>query len=249
MPNIESSKPSEVLTVPSTSPSPNPSRNTDTGVPDWFGEAVIVLTVAGAAVIRQVVLPSLSKWSTRALGKRAYKHDMRIQQILAECIGRTNACRALLYEFHNGGKLASGRHYERVSVTNQYCPLGSSLITEVRDSPFSMVASVVDELTDIATPDSLPHIIRNTNNPEFSSQHTILMRAYGVHTSIIFLLLDERREIGLLEVQFKEQVSLENLQKEVEELRPQVIQVLLELKRAAASYSVWQSIIAAMGSK
>lgn len=246
MSKIESQQTSPIVAVPSPSPSPAP---TTTPLPDWFGEAVLVLTVAGAAVVRQVILPAISKWSNRALGKRAYKHDMRIQQILAECIGRTNACRALLYEFHNGGKLASGRHYERVSVINQYCPLGSSLITEIKDVPFSLVSAVIDELTAIASPDSIPHILRSFDNRKASDQHTILMRAYGVHASVIFLLLDERREIGLVEVQFKEQLPSEILEKEIEELKPQVIQILLELRRAAASYSVWQSISTAIGSQ
>jgi len=207
---------------------------------DISSEVVIMGILLAVAIWRQFISVQLVRWMHRIVSKRSYKHDLNLQHILAECVGKTNACRILLYEFHNGTKLTSGRHFQRVSVTNQYAHAGFALVKEIKDSPISVIATLLEDLDELQKADpknQIPYIYRALNStPDLHSQ---LMQAMGVSHNICFLMLDKDKELGIVEVQFDDQMSLEELQKEAREILPRIHRIAFELKQAAASKSLW----------
>lgn len=200
-----------------------------------FGtEFVVLMMLAFFAFWRQVFTPLLINWTKRALGRRTYDADIRIQQILAECVGRTNACRAVFYEFHNGEKLASGRHYERMSITNQYCQKGSSPF-DLHDTPISFLVPVLESLYQLNLPKNrAPLFITNLiqDDPDF---HSALLLNYGVVAFIAYLISIDNIEVGLIELHFDDDENLtnESLSEVAIEVKPLVAQIQLEVAQAS----------------
>jgi hypothetical protein len=128
----------------------------------------------------------------------------------------------------------SGRHYEKVSVTNQYCHRGFALINDIKDSHISVMAMPLEELYRKSEL-SQPYVILDLQNSEENSVYTLTMRSLYVTNSIIFLLKDPK-EIGILEIQFDDDSSIDELEKKVKLAEPYVVEILYQLKRSGSSW-------------
>lgn len=174
----------------------------------------------------------------RLMGKRAYQIDHRIQRFLAEAVGRSDATRGLLYEFHNGEKLSTGRHFNKVSITNQYAKNGYSPILEIQNLPVASIITMLNEFKTLieTSPGEILSTIRIHNDaPDLYSE---LMRAYGTASSIYFLYSAHQNgsPIAILEFQFGADITQEMLEAERKEIAPIASQICFELKRSSKSW-------------
>jgi hypothetical protein len=187
--------PSSIITV---EPKPNPSSNYLPFKIDITVEGAVLVAAGTVAFWQVFIKPNLMRLIEKATRQSRQAVDLDIQKSLAELVGITGACRAVLYEFHNGGKLASGRHFERVSITNQYCRPGYAPIG-LTDAPISILSKTVSLLENSST-GSLVNEVTACAQTDLKCQ---ILVGFGVTHTIDFMISKtDGQRIGVLDIHF-----------------------------------------------
>ena len=85
----------------------------------------------------------------------------RIQEILTELRVKSDADRALIIRFHNGGKFLDGSSIKKFSLTHESCSIG---ISETRNSRQDILISTFIEMLDHIIHDDKPVVVEPTQD-------------------------------------------------------------------------------------
>ena len=200
-------------------------------------EWVVLGMAAGSLVFQRILRPWILDILKKLVGRRPYTYDIELEQILAQIVGRSEACRAVVYEFHNGEKLFSGRPLEKVTITCEHCNRGYSSITkEFSSSPITKISTTLEEL------EKEPYLVREVNSSSDDS-HVRFLQGLYVNKVINVLLLIHDRPIGILEVQFNDRLSKTDPDDLKEDLIRLTEQIMGVITKASESKSIVNALV------
>lgn len=98
---------------------------------DWFEiSAIAIGALAGLFIgwvrIRQPVIDMVRAIMGRGKGKKSvdFSIDKNIHEYLNRLRFESNACRAKLFQYHNGGSFSNGKSMKKMSMTHESCHPG-----------------------------------------------------------------------------------------------------------------------------
>lgn len=222
------STPSQVVpTVPTLPTLQQPALTTEIILVGWF----LVLVF-----LERVVWPKIQQIAFNE--RRPYKYEVLVEQVLAEIVGRSEAIRAVLYEFHNGDVLASGRHFQKVSITNEYSAAGYSSIGHlVRAVPISTVSKELEQLEEEAR----TRVIEACSHE--GTKHARMLYSCGVQRAVqIGVTGNADRYVGFVEVHFVDPINAE----QINELIP-LTNRIEQIVTRAGSFSIIKVLLKGLG--
>jgi hypothetical protein len=146
----------------------------------WFKiGAGVAAMIAGGYFGFKEVLRFIKGKKAKKSEKAFTEVNMRIWEVLTELRIRSNACRATLAQFHNGGKYVDGSSMRRMSITHQSCDQKASSTMQFRQD--SLVSRFVELIELLQENDSDIRMVTEddeSNSKRFLEVHDTL--AYSI---------------------------------------------------------------------
>jgi hypothetical protein len=189
-----------------------------------------LLIIAGA--IQRFLIPLLQRWLSQPL--HPFKHDMKIAQMLSFLLGRAgeDAIRIVMYEFHNGDITGSGRHYNRISITNEEgVPKAAPFFKEYQSAPVGIFNKSIESCFN-------NDLFRNEANVQDLGEHGKMLQVYGVVQVAQYLIYQDPVYYGILEIHYESDESIPvSLKEDMEEVALRIRHTM-----QTANASLWNAI-------
>lgn len=128
------------------------------------------------------------------------KTEQRIIAVLGQILNESNADRVVVYQLHNGQEYYSGYSYSKVTITHESLNEGiSSIVERVKETPTSLFAEELTLLKTSSKPE-VPLLITPGSLENSSSKQRLLRDGTAGYYG--YYLVDDKKEIGILQIQY-----------------------------------------------
>lgn len=174
---------------------------------------VVVLLVA-ASIYKNKLQPKLEEVK-RSLAL-PLKTEQRIYAVLGQILNEANADRVVLYQLHNGQEYYSGYSYSKVTATHESLREGiSSVVETVKETPTSLFAEELTVLKDSWRAKTKLLITPGTLENNTCKQRLL---KWGTEAYYAYQLVDNDKEIGILQIQYCHSDKITQLEENIGEL-------------------------------